>query len=98
MAIPDRGVNDGWEIPMRTAIRDRVCFRHIHRPILWACAIIAMTTACAVPRARELAELQRDHELCLASDEDPWVEVRYADYQACMNRRGWSDADLPRTS
>jgi hypothetical protein len=80
---------------MRTATHSEDRSRSVHQA-LWACALAALTAACAAPHARELAELQRDHELCLAND-DPWIEVSYADYQACMNRRGWSDADLPHS-
>jgi len=83
---------------MRTAIQNEASTRSNQRLAAWACVIVALTAACAAPRTRELAELRRDHEQCLASDGDPWLEVRYADYQACMNRRGWSDADLPRSS
>ena len=79
---------------MRTAIRIDP-----HRripPIVSAFAVIALAasaTACADP-PKELAELQRDHERCLASEENAEGEVRYADYQACMTTRGWSDPDL----
>ena len=55
--------------------------------------LILDTTACADPPI-ELAELRRDHERCLVSEEKADGEIRYADYQACMIARGWSDPDL----
>ena len=79
---------------MRTAIRNDPRSR-ITRFVIAAGAstLMAGTTACADPPI-ELAELRRDHERCLVSEEKADGEIRYADYQACMIARGWSDPDL----
>jgi hypothetical protein len=79
---------------MRTAIRsDSRSLAPRAAAALAAAALALAATACA-EAPKELAELQRDHERCLSTEENDEGEVRYADYQACMNTRGWSDPDL----
>jgi hypothetical protein len=62
--------------------------------VAWAFALAATATACSDPPPMELALLQRDHERCVASEQDSQGEVRYQDYRDCMDARGWSDPDL----
>jgi hypothetical protein len=83
---------------MRTAIRTDPSSHGPRSAIALATVALALSaTACADP-PKELAELQRDHERCLVSEENAEGEVRYADYQACMTTRGWSDPDLAQRS
>ena len=59
------------------------------------CGLLALTaTACALPHDLDLVELQRDHEQCLSGAQQAPAAVRYDDYQDCMLRHGWSDAEL----
>jgi hypothetical protein len=79
---------------MRTAIRNDPRSSASRWKLAAGMFVLAAThTACADPPL-QLADLQRDHERCLASEENRRGEVRYADYQACMIGRGWSDPDL----